>query len=122
MTDQDAIGNATFYTVHVRDRTKIRPFFPESEVPETLEETLAIVQELDGQVAVVFRHDCDIPRKDVTEDIARLWHGKLIADGHGPHDAWPDFLMEHAPTDCDLGYSGPERDDDDRAHKGAWAI
>ena len=125
MTDlsQDTIANATFYTILVRWPREVRLFTHEGPMLESEAEVLAALDQLSGEVACIFRHDYDIPRKDVTEDIARAAYRKLIDAGHTPSDSFPVFIMEHAPSDCDCGYRGCDDGsmDDERASAGAWA-
>jgi hypothetical protein len=124
---QDAIGNDTYFIVWCRVPGQIRLFQVYDEMIETKEEVLQVVSELPDSwsVACIFRHDYDIPRKDVTEDIAHLaWQRwKTDNDNSIGGAPVPDFVMQHAPIDCDVGYRpGQDDSDDARASKGAWAV
>lgn len=91
----DSIGNETFYTVLCRWPREIRLFTIESTTIENDAEALEAVKQNDN-AAAVFRHDYDIPRKDVSEDIARLWLDEMIDGGFNPEeDNLPPFIEAH---------------------------
>src|SRR5512146_1004182 len=111
---KDFLGNETFFTVWVRDGKAIRAFQPEHDQIETIEEALALVQEQEAQfgtyrVVGVFRHDYDVPRRDVTEDLAVMWADAIKCGGD---DFYPDFVLQHVPSSYDVGYSGNADHDD----------
>lgn len=114
----DALGNQTFFVIMVKDKKSIRPFTVEHEVPETREEALALVKEWDGyltdfSVFAVYQCDPDIPRKDISEDLAVEWAEELKAGGFDPDiQNWPTFITRNVPTYYDLGGGENDHDDD----------
>lgn len=88
----DPLNNETFYTIFVRWHGEVRPFTVENAMIETEAEVIdALVQ--NPNAFVVFRHDFDSPRRDVSEDIARLWLAKLKERGVDPRtDTLPAFI------------------------------
>lgn len=103
----------TFYLVMVRFDKHIREYTPEAELPETVDEVLALVNECETEfshVARILRCDPDIAPEDVTEEIAAIAYRKWVDGGADvEHDATPQFIHNHAPASCDCGYR-PSRD------------
>lgn len=103
----DPIGNTTFYTVFARVPGQVRPHQLEGEMIETVEEVLAAIDQLPKGWTLwcVFKIAGDIPREDVTEDIARRAYWLWRHAGHSPslHDL-PQWISEHLPSDLDGGY------------------
>ena len=89
------LENASYFTVFTRWPDEIRLLSIEWEMIETLGEALAAVRQNERAV-LVFRHDPDVPRRDVSEDIARAWLAELEAQGLDTgQDALPAFIRQH---------------------------
>jgi hypothetical protein len=100
---RDALGPTAFYTLLARWPGEIRLFTIEHEMLENEEEVIAALPQ-HPHVALVFRHDDDAPRRDVTEDIAiRLYHDWIEA--HDPaREALPRFIADNIPASFDSGW------------------
>jgi hypothetical protein len=66
----DIFGNTTFFTVWARWPGQLRLASIEWDMIETEDEAIAVLRE-NPRAVVVFRHDSDVSRRDVSEDIAR---------------------------------------------------
>jgi hypothetical protein len=100
-TDTDAIGNQTFYTIFVRWPDEVRLFTGEHTMLETVDDVLAEIDQLSNgaKVAAIFRHDYDVPRQDVTEEVAELAMRRWEAEGNVEgRDPMPDFIDTFAPS------------------------
>ncbi len=100
---KDALGNVSFYTLLARWPDEIRLFTVEHELLENEDEVIAALDQ-HPHVALIFRHDDDAPRRDVTEDIAiRLYH-----DWCARHDlraeSLPPFIADNIPASFDSGW------------------
>ncbi len=84
----------TFYTVLARWPHEVRLMSIEWEVIESEKEALEAVKQNDHSI-LVFRNDPDVPRRDVSEDIAWKWLRELITEGFSPEeDDMPSFIAE----------------------------
>jgi len=88
----------TFYTIWCRWPGEIRLFTVEAPEIHNDAEALAELKQHENAVRV-FRHDSDVPRRDVSEDLALLWLGELIAGGIDPEANLPRFIAEHVSAD-----------------------
>ena len=68
------------YTVFARWPREVRLFTVEWEMIENEAEALKAVKETENAVLVI-RNDPDIPRTNVSEDIARIWLRELMERG-----------------------------------------
>ncbi len=93
----------TFYTLLARWPDEIRLFTVEHEMLESEDAVIAALPQ-HPQVAHIFRHDDDAPRRDVTEDIAvRLYHDWIKS--HDPsRETLPAFIAENIPASLDSGW------------------
>lgn len=106
LLDVDALRDETYFTVFAQWSSEVRLFSVEWEIIGTEREALEAVQQND-HAALVFRSDPDIPRKDVSEDIARLWARQIIDRGYDPtRDVLPEFISRHLTAD-DIGALSP---------------
>jgi hypothetical protein len=90
-TPNDPLNGLTFFTLLARWRGEVRPFTVEHSLIQTEDEVIDALLE-HPNAFVVWRHDSDVPRQDVSEDIARRWLDRLRASGHGPDDMLPAFI------------------------------
>jgi hypothetical protein len=89
------LENASYFTVFTRWPDEIRLLSIEWEMIASPAEALAAVRQNERAV-LVFRHDPDVPRRDVSEDIARAWLAELEAQGlDAGQDALPAFIHQH---------------------------
>jgi hypothetical protein len=93
----DDLENKTFFTVWARWPGQTRLFSVEWEMIETEAEAVAVLRE-NRHAVVVFRHDPDVPRRDVSEDVARQWLRERADRGYD-HSALPDFIARHLTSD-----------------------
>jgi hypothetical protein len=101
----DALGNVTFYTLLARWPDEIRLFTVEHPLLESEEDVIAALPEF-PRVTRIFRHDDDVPRRDVTSDIAmRLYHDWM--ENHDPAcEALPAFVADNVPAYLYSGWQG----------------
>ncbi len=99
----DALGNVSFFTLLARWPDEIRLFTVEHEMLEKEDDVIAALDQ-HPNVALIFRHDNDAPRRDVTEDIAiRLYRHWCKA--HDPaREPLPRFIAENIPASFDTGW------------------
>jgi hypothetical protein len=88
---KDPLDGRSFYTVLARWRGEVRPFTVEHVLIQTEDEAIDVLTE-HPNAFLVLRHDPDIARQDVSEDIARQWLDRLRASGYGPDDTVPQFI------------------------------
>lgn len=93
----DACGYKTFFSIWARWPGQVRLFSIEWEMIETEAEVVTVLRE-NRHAVVVFRHDPDVPRRDVSEDVARRWLRERVASGYDPPDL-PEFIAEHLSSD-----------------------
>ena len=100
---KDAIGNATFYTLLARWPDEIRLFTIEHEM---LEDEAAVIAALDQHphVALIFRHDEDGPRRDVTQDIALRLYDDWAREHDVARETLPRFIADNIPARMDTGW------------------
>jgi hypothetical protein len=85
----------TFYTIWCRWPGEIRLFTVEAPEIHTDAEAMAELKQHENAVRV-FRHDYDVPRRDVSEDLAEQWLSDLFLAGFDPQtDDMPAFIAEH---------------------------
>jgi hypothetical protein len=95
----DPLADRTFFSVLAQWPREVRPFTIEWPLIETEPEALEAVQQND-HAALVFRHDPDSARWDVSEDIARLWLRQIVDRGDNPLDGpLPEFISRHLTSD-----------------------
>lgn len=100
------LDHGSYFTVFTRWPDEIRLLSIEWEMIQTPAEALAAVRQNERAV-LVMRHDPDVPRRDVSEDIARAWLDDLRAQGFDPRqDPLPAFVREHL-GDAATGRYGP---------------
>jgi hypothetical protein len=99
----DALNDNTYFTLFARWPGEVRLFTVEWELIQTEAEALSAVKETENAV-LVFRNDPDVPRADVSEDIARLFVKDLLARGFNLEAIdFPSFVLEHlSPADIAL--------------------
>jgi hypothetical protein len=98
-SEGEPLGDQTYFTVFARWPREVRLFSVEWELIETEAEALEAVKHT-YNAALVFRHDPDVPRKDVSEDIARAWLSQIIGRGFDPgRDRLPEFIRQHLSAD-----------------------
>jgi hypothetical protein len=89
------LENASYFTIFTRWPDEIRLLSIEWEMIETPQEALEAVRQ-NANAVLVFRHDPDTPRRDVSEDIARAWLEELRAKGFdSTDDTLPAFIATH---------------------------
>ncbi len=99
MKPGDALGDKTYFTIFARWPREVRLFSIEWALIETEVEALAVLKETENAV-LVFRNDPDVPRTDVSEDLARTWLHELNARGISlSGNDLPSFIREHLSED-----------------------
>jgi hypothetical protein len=93
------LEETTYFTVFARWPDEVRLLSIEWKMIQTPAEALAAVRQ-NRQAVLVFRCDPDVPRRDVSEDIARAWLDELLDAGFNPNqDMIPAFIGEHVTRD-----------------------
>jgi hypothetical protein len=101
------LSTETFYTVWVRWPGETRLQSIEREMIESEDEAISVLREIPAVAVVfVFRHDPDVPRRDVSEDLARRWLRERTNRGYDPVTL-PDFIAQHLSSDdiADITYN-----------------
>jgi hypothetical protein len=89
---EDPLASTTFYTILVQWRDEVRPFTVESQLLQTEDEVITTLEENPNAIAV-YRHDPDVPRQEVSEDIALRWLAQLYERHFDPgEDTLPRFI------------------------------
>lgn len=91
-------SNKSFYTIWARWPGHDRLFSVEWEMIETEAEVITVLRE-NRRAVLVFRHDPDVPRRDVSEDMALLWLRERVARGYDQTDL-PEFIAENLSSDA----------------------
>src|ERR1700675_1340451 len=103
MSDRaDAIGNRTLYIVLVNFPKYTDLLTREWPICTSPEAALTLVQDAGEDAALVFACTYDCPRRDVSEDIARMWCEQIRKGGFDPDmDIIPSFISRHM-TDSEV--------------------
>lgn len=96
-------GIPIFYTLLARWPGEIRLFTVEHEMLESEDEVIAALPQ-HPHVALVFRHDDDAPRRDVTEDIAIRLYLRWIEQHDPVREPLPRFIADNIPASLDSGW------------------
>ena len=99
--DVDVLGNKTFYTILTKWTDGLETI--EWKTLWSREDVIEAVYNHD-RVAIIFQHDYDVPRRDITEDIAIDMYHEWVKE-NTPESA-PDFIKNNAPASFDFGYRG----------------
>lgn len=95
----DTLGNASYFTLLARWPGEIRLFTVEGPMLQTEAEVIEALEQNERAV-LVYRHDPDAPRRDVSEDIARRWVSELETGIDGLPDYLPAFIRAHVPENA----------------------
>lgn len=95
----DAIADQTYFTLFARWPNEVGLMTVEWSMIQTMAEALEAVKQNERTV-LVFRNDPDVPRRDVSEDLARIWLKELWVHGFDPaEESVPAFIGEHLTDD-----------------------